>query len=1004
MHLDFNIPLPHILLPLALSFVTFQQIAFLVDCYKHTKSLESQIPLESYRESQSKKSQTLDSPNIRESQHSQTTLDSKESLDLQSLNSLNSQTRLESKETLDSHTLDSKAATLNPQSLNFQNSQTLNSKATLDSKTNLDVQSLDSQSSLESSSIESKGSTIHNPKNTQIQERDSTHSLTYINFLDYCLFITFFPQLIAGPIVHHGEMMPQFARLKAYKQCKKHKKHKKHKKDNEHTESHTTLSHTLSQSKESKSPQCQEIQTPSLLTSENVITTVHSNTTDTRMYEVSQAQETYRESQSPNSQNPQTLDSKASLDSKTNLDVQSLDSQHSQSTLDSKESLDSQNISESQYSQYSLESQIPLESYRESQKHNRESKESLDSQHSQSTLDSKETLDSHTNNKSHIHLANRAFIHWELVAKGLFIFSLGLFKKVFIADSFAKWANAGYSVVEKGGSLNIFESWITSLSYTFQLYFDFSGYCDMAIGLGLLFGIMLPINFNSPYKALNIADFWRRWHITLGRFLKEYLYIPLGGNRNDKRNPSLVQSLHTHNSPHLSMSDSSYPTHHSYANKTPNSYTLDNGMNIGDSNHRDSHTTDSKTHKESQTNTESYVSQTIKQSIESQNTQYNVSRHSEGARATEESTQKDSKQSESIKSNESIGSESKQREYKNVLESQDSLNIENNTESFNSHNTIQSVESKNTDSHTTESHLIQSQAKRDSKDSQTILESLTTDSQTILESQRNSKEKEEVTQRVSQTNTESKVSHTSLHNTLCNKLLTLRNLFIVAFLSGIWHGAGWGFVIWGIMHGIAMCVHRIYMWWCERLQAKVDSLLVESSNVDSTPDTIDSRKHNITKGFYGRFYNTTKLQTTNSTTPHTKIPYKHHFARIYLAFMQTKLYKALCWFLTFNFVNIAWIFFRAENIQGACNLLKGMFGGTYIALPNFLENTLAFLKTRGVVFEKWLENVQADFMVLLWIFGVLLLCLWFRNSVEMLRKYLYALWLYWMVSFRACIY
>ena len=202
MHLDFNIPLPHILLPLALSFVTFQQIAFLVDCYKHTKSLESQIPLESYRESQSKKSQTLDSPNIRESQHSQTTLDSKESLDLQSLNSLNSQTRLESKETLDSHTLDSKAATLNPQSLNSQNPQTLNSKATLDSKTNLDVQSLDSQSSLESSSIESKGSTIHNPKNTQIQERDSTHSLTYINFLDYCLFITFFPQLIAGPIVH----------------------------------------------------------------------------------------------------------------------------------------------------------------------------------------------------------------------------------------------------------------------------------------------------------------------------------------------------------------------------------------------------------------------------------------------------------------------------------------------------------------------------------------------------------------------------------------------------------------------------------------------------------------------------------------------------------------------------------------------------------------------------------------------------------------------------------
>ena len=565
LHLDFNIPLPHILLPLALSFVTFQQIAFLVDCYKHTKSLESQIPLESYRdsnnltratlnsqtnldsnstnsqiplesyrESQSKKSQTLDSPNIRESQHSQTTL--------------------ESKETLVSHTLDSKAATLNPQSPNSQNPQTLNSQSTLDSKESLDVQSLDSQSSLESSSMESKGSTTQNPKNTQIQERDSTHSLTHINFLDYCLFITFFPQLIAGPIVHHGEMMPQFARLKAYKQCKKHKKHKK---DNEHTESHTTLSHTLSQFKESKSPQCQETQT--LLTSENVITTAHSNTTDTRMYEVSQAQETYRESQKHN------------RDSKESLDSQNIsESQHSQTTLDSKTNLDSQ------HSQSNLESQT-LESYRDSNnlthatldsqspnslnsqtldskasldsKATLDSKTTLDSQHSQTTLESKETLDSHTNNKSHIHLANRAFIHWELVAKGLFIFSLGLFKKVFIADSFAKWANAGYSVVEKGGSLNIFESWITSLSYTFQLYFDFSGYCDMAIGLGLLFGIMLPINFNSPYKALNIADFWRRWHITLGRFLKEYLYIPLGGNRNDKRNPSLAHliapTLHT---------------------------------------------------------------------------------------------------------------------------------------------------------------------------------------------------------------------------------------------------------------------------------------------------------------------------------------------------------------------------------------------------------------------------------------------------------------------------
>ena len=120
---------------------------------------------------------------------------------------------------------------------------------------------------------------------------------------------------------------------------------------------------------------------------------------------------------------------------------------------------------------------------------------------------------------------------YQSIAKGLFIFSIGLFKKVFIADSFAKWANAGFSYVENGGILNIIESWVTSLSYTFQLYFDFSGYCDMAIGLGLMFGIILPINFNSPYKSLSITEFWRRWHITLGRFLKDYLYIPLGGNR-----------------------------------------------------------------------------------------------------------------------------------------------------------------------------------------------------------------------------------------------------------------------------------------------------------------------------------------------------------------------------------------------------------------------------------------------------------------------------------------
>jgi D-alanyl-lipoteichoic acid acyltransferase DltB (MBOAT superfamily) len=117
------------------------------------------------------------------------------------------------------------------------------------------------------------------------------------------------------------------------------------------------------------------------------------------------------------------------------------------------------------------------------------------------------------------------------ISMGLFIFSMGLFKKVVIADTFAVWATNGFDVVEK---LSLVEAWATSLSYTFQLYFDFSGYTDMAIGVALLFNIKLPINFNSPYKAKDIQDFWRRWHITLSRFLKDYIYIPLGGNRKGK--------------------------------------------------------------------------------------------------------------------------------------------------------------------------------------------------------------------------------------------------------------------------------------------------------------------------------------------------------------------------------------------------------------------------------------------------------------------------------------
>ena len=299
-------------------------------------------------------------------------------------------------------------------------------------------------------------------------------------------------------------------------------------------------------------------------------------------------------------------------------------------------------------------------------------------------------------------------INWEYIAKGLFIFSIGLFKKVVIADSFAKWANAGFSAVESGSVLNLFESWATSLSYTFQLYFDFSGYCDMAIGLGLLFGIVLPINFNSPYKAFNIATFWRQWHITLGRFLKDYLYIPLGGNQN------------------LAYKQSRF-----------------------------------------------YVA--------------------------------------------------------------------------------------------------------------------------------------------------------------LNNLLTLRNLFIVAFLSGVWHGAGWGFVIWGSLHGVAMVVHRIYM----LLYKKLDS------------------------------------------------------ASFYVRFMQTRIYILLCWILTFNFINIAWVFFRAENLQGAVNLLKGMFFGE-VVLPKSLESKLGALSEWGVEFGvMWIANVvkfeSSIFMVIFLVAGFVI-TLFLRNSCEIVSN------------------
>nr|WP_040462954.1 MBOAT family O-acyltransferase [Helicobacter bilis] len=295
---------------------------------------------------------------------------------------------------------------------------------------------------------------------------------------------------------------------------------------------------------------------------------------------------------------------------------------------------------------------------------------------------------------------NNKILNYKNLSLGLFLFAIGLFKKVVIADSFAKWANAGFSAVENGEILNIFSSWVTSLSYTFQLYFDFSGYCDMAVGLGLMFNIRLPINFNSPYKALNITDFWRRWHITLGRFLKAYLYIPLGGNQN-------------------------------------NAY----------------------------------------------------------------------------------------KQSKNYI--------------------------------------------------------------------------------------------------LVNKILTLRNLFIVAFISGIWHGAGFGFIIWGTLHGLAMLTHRIYMY--------------------------------ILEPFNDKYAN--------------KLEVKH-------SFRVSRFYKIVCWFITFNFINITWVFFRAENVEGALNLLKGMFGVVWVELP-----------TKWYMASSALHDIQGHDKTLVFLLLGFLICLCCRNSMQILERF-----------------
>jgi alginate O-acetyltransferase complex protein AlgI len=117
------------------------------------------------------------------------------------------------------------------------------------------------------------------------------------------------------------------------------------------------------------------------------------------------------------------------------------------------------------------------------------------------------------------------------VVIGISLIVIGLFKKVVMADTLAAYASVGFRLAGEGQPISFFDAWGAVLAFTFQIYFDFSGYSDIALGLSRLFGIKLPINFNSPYKAGSIIEFWRRWHITLSRFLRDYLYIPLGGNR-----------------------------------------------------------------------------------------------------------------------------------------------------------------------------------------------------------------------------------------------------------------------------------------------------------------------------------------------------------------------------------------------------------------------------------------------------------------------------------------
>ncbi len=131
----------------------------------------------------------------------------------------------------------------------------------------------------------------------------------------------------------------------------------------------------------------------------------------------------------------------------------------------------------------------------------------------------------------------------ERLSRGFGLFLIGLFKKVILADNMAQVATTLFDQAAAGKVLSLGEGWTATGAYTLQLYFDFSGYSDMAIGLGLMFGLSLPLNFNAPYVALSFQDIWRRWHMTLSRFFRDYVYFPLGGSLFGPRRQVLAIAL-----------------------------------------------------------------------------------------------------------------------------------------------------------------------------------------------------------------------------------------------------------------------------------------------------------------------------------------------------------------------------------------------------------------------------------------------------------------------------